>query len=181
MSAVLQLPFCEASTLQAAWQIARWRNVSKAARTKSVQTNAEPEALAEETLQKRIPRPPAEMAVYRKPTEKLLRRYLYTSMQIGRSPSILSEPVARGWASSHPVHTFEDAAIFVLDIESCLSQIPSLDREILSKIVIQEYTQIETAVLLGIGARHITNRFGLALDRLSEKLLASGLLVIPHS
>jgi hypothetical protein len=56
-----------------------------------------------------------------------------------------------------------------------------IDREILSKVVLQEYTQTETAVLLGIGARHMTNRFAVALDRLSEKLLQSGLLVVPHS
>ncbi|MGB7741472.1 MAG: hypothetical protein WBL41_01840, partial [Terracidiphilus sp.] len=70
MSAVLPLPFCEASTLQAAWQIARWRNAPKAARATSTQATTEPEALAEETPQKRIPRPPAGMVVYRKPTEK---------------------------------------------------------------------------------------------------------------
>jgi DNA-directed RNA polymerase specialized sigma24 family protein len=140
-----------------------------------------PAAVAAEEKPKREPRPAADLAVYRKPTEKLLKRYLYASMQVGRSPSILSDPVARGWASSRPVHTFEDAVIFVLDIESCLSRIPLIDREILSKVVLQEYTQTETAVLLGIGARHMTNRFAVALDRLSEKLLQSGLLVVPHS
>jgi DNA-directed RNA polymerase specialized sigma24 family protein len=79
------------------------------------------------------------------------------------------------------VHTFEDALIFVLDIETCLSQIPLIDREILSKVVLQEYTHAESAVLMGMCARHMTNRFGVSLDRLSEKLLEAGLLVIPHS
>jgi DNA-directed RNA polymerase specialized sigma24 family protein len=180
MSAVLQLPVCRASTIQAAWHIARWRQASKAARSTLVDVNAEPVAIDEEAPAKPIHRPPAGIAVYRKPTEKLLRRYLYASMQVGRSPSILSDPVARGWASSHAVHTFEDAVIFVLDMESCLSEVPPLDREILCKIVVQEYTQTETAALLGMGARHIAHRLGLALDRLSEKLLAGGLLTIPQ-
>jgi DNA-directed RNA polymerase specialized sigma24 family protein len=170
MSAVLQLPVWDTGTLQAAWQIEVFRRRPKPVAVPAVEEKA-----------KRPPRPDADLAVYRKPTEKLLRRYLYASMQVGRSPSILSDPVSRGWASSHPVHTFEDAVIFVLDIESCLDQIPLIDREILSKIVLQEYTQAETAVLLGISSRHITNRFGLALDRLSEKLLEAGLLVVPQS
>ena len=87
------------------------------------------------------------LAFYRKHTESMLRRYLYASMQVGRAPSILGDPVARGWASSRPVRTFEDAVIFVLDIEKCLSQLGSLDRELLSRIVLQEYTQAETATL----------------------------------
>jgi hypothetical protein len=52
----------------------------------------------------------------------MLRRYLYASLQVGRSPSILGGPVARGWCSSRPVHTIEDAVIFVLDMEKCLDQ-----------------------------------------------------------
>jgi DNA-directed RNA polymerase specialized sigma24 family protein len=109
----------------------------------------------------------------------MLRRYLYASMQVGRAPSILGDPVARGWASSRPIRTFEDAVIFVLDIETCLNQLGSLDRQILSRIVIQAYTQAETAQMLGMSARTMSNKFPQALDRLTEKLLESGLLVLP--
>jgi hypothetical protein len=168
MSAVLQLPAWEASTLQAASQIRiLWRD-----RKPAVRAGDEPEH--------RPPKPAANLAFYRRHTASLLRRYLYASMQVGRAPSILSDPVSRGWASSRPVHTFEDAVIFVLDIENCLNQLGALDREILSKLILQEYTQAEIAVLLGISARYMTKRLGLALDRLTERLLASGLLVIPH-
>lgn len=101
-------------------------------------------------------------------------------MQVGRAPSILGDPVARGWASSRPVRTFEDAVIFVLDIESCLSQLGSLDRELLSRVVLQEYTQVEAAAMLGMSVRTVSSRFPLALDRLTEKLLEASLLVIPR-
>jgi DNA-directed RNA polymerase specialized sigma24 family protein len=101
-------------------------------------------------------------------------------MQVGRAPSILGDPVARGWASSRPVRTFEDAVIFVLDIENCLSQLGSLDRELLSRVVLQEYTQVEAAAMLGMSVRTISSRFPLAVDRLTEKLLEASLLVIPH-
>ena len=109
-----------------------------------------------------------------------MRRYLYASTQVGRAPSILGDPVGRGWASSRPIRTFEDAVIFVLDIENCLSQLNVLDRELLSRVVLQEYTQEETAMMLGLGIRTIGYRVPLALDRLTEKLLAADLLVLPH-
>ena len=109
-----------------------------------------------------VPEPPAgapaaepliSLAFYRKHTEKMLRRYLYASMQVGRAPSILGEPIDRGWVSSRPVRTFEDAVIFVLDVENCLNQLGSLDRQMLSRIALQEYTQAEASTLLGMSDR----------------------------
>ena len=123
--------------------------------------------------------PEVSLAFYRKHTESMLRRYLYASMQVGRAPSILGDPVARGWASSRPIRTFEDAVIFILDVETCLSQLGSLDRQMLCRIVIQEYTQAVAATLLGMSVRTISYKFPLALDRLTEKLLKTGLLVLP--
>ncbi|MGA3046207.1 MAG: sigma factor-like helix-turn-helix DNA-binding protein [Terracidiphilus sp.] len=124
--------------------------------------------------------PVISLAFYRKHTEKILRRYLYASMQVGRAPSILGDSVGRGWCSSRPIRTFEDAVIFVLDVERCLSQLGSLDRQILSRIVLQEYTQAETATLLGMGVRTVSYKLPEAIDRLTEKLLDSGLLVLPQ-
>ena len=124
--------------------------------------------------------PVVSLAFYRKHTEKMLRRYLYASMQVGRAPSILGDPVGRGWVSSRPVRTFEDAVIFVLDVEKCLNQQGPLDRKMLSRIVLQEYTQAETATLLGMSVRTVCYRFPQAVDRLTEKLLQAGILVLPH-
>ncbi len=101
-------------------------------------------------------------------------------MQVGRAPSILGDPVARGWASSRPVRTFEDAVIFVLDVETCLNKLPLLDREILSRVVLQEYTQVEVAGMFGMAIRTMGYKYPLALDRLTEKLLAASLLVLPY-
>ncbi len=167
MSAALQLPMAwETSAVQEEWRIERRRWERKpAARAQTEPAQAEP---------------PTNLAFYRRHTESLLRRYLYASMQVGRAPSILSDPVSRGWASSRPVRTFEDAVIFVLDIEKCIAQLSRLDREILSRVVLQEYTQAETAVLLGMAIRTISYKYPLAVDRLTEKLLAAGLLVLPH-
>ena len=123
--------------------------------------------------------PVVSLGFYRKHTESLLRRYLYASMQVGRAPNILGDPLARGWCSSRPIRTFEDAIIFVLDVERCLNQLGSLERMMLSRIVLQEYTQAETASMLGMGVRTISYKFPEALDKLTEKLLETGLLMLP--
>lgn len=124
--------------------------------------------------------PHISLAFYRKHTEKLLRRYLYASMLVGRAPAILGEPIARGWASCRRVKTFEDAVIFVLDIERCLEKLGAVDRAILSRIVLQEYTQAETAGLLRVSLRTISYKYPMALDRLTSLLLSSKLLILPH-
>jgi hypothetical protein len=131
------------------------------------------------TNQKQDDKPDPSLAFYRKHTEKMLRRYLYASMQVGRAPNILGEPVGRGWVSSRPVRTFEDAVIFVLDVETCLNQLGSLDRQILSRVVLQEYTQTEAASLIGMSVRTMSYKFPLALDRLTELLLEASLLILP--
>jgi hypothetical protein len=125
--------------------------------------------------------PATSLAFYRKHTESMLRRYLYASMQVGRAPSILGDPVGRGWVSSRPVRTFEDAVIFVLDVEQCLKRLSVLDRHLLSKVVLQEYTQSEAAAMLGMSLRAVAYKVPQALDRLTEKLLESGLLILPNS
>jgi len=170
MSAALQLPgFFRAGVKQAAWRQQHGNRPTAAAKE-----TAQPLEAGADDL-------PISLAFYRKHTESLLRRYLYASMQVGRAPSILSEPIARGWASSRPVRTFEDAVIFVLDIERCLDQLGELDRQLLSRIVLQEYTQPEAAVLLGMSTRTVSTKFPRALDRLTQKLLDAGLLVLPNS
>jgi len=161
MSAALQLPMlCAAGTLEPIWPAAE-------AHDDEAGCCASPSINQNESL-----------AFYRGHTERMLRRYLYASMQIGRSPSILSEPLGRGWASSCRVKTFEDAVIFVMDIEHCINHLSSLDRELLSKIVIQEYTQVEAANLLGMSVRAVGYKFPEALDHLTEFLLASHLLIL---
>lgn len=169
MSAAFQLPMeWEPSTADAAWQIEQRRSKRQS------------EARQRLGLEKHGHKPPASLAFYRKHTENLLRRYLYASTQVGRAPSILGDPIGRGWASSRPIRTFEDAVIFVLDIENCLSRLNILDRELLSRVVLQDYTQEETAMMLGIGMRTIGYRVPLALDRLTEILLNANLLVLPQ-
>src|SRR5580693_45994 len=163
MSAALQLPGIFAAGIrQASWRDQQSKPRLPVAHNNIKLNEAEPEDL------------PISLAFYRRHTESMLRRYLYASMQVGRAPSILGDPIARGWASSRPVRTFEDAMIFVLDVETCLNRLGSLDRKMLCRIVIQEHTQAETASLLGMSIRSVSYKFPEALDRLTEKLLETG-------
>jgi hypothetical protein len=171
MSAALQLP--------ATWESER----PPAARPKNEDRWKEENAAdlaAEFAANESDGEPAVSLGFLRKHTARLLRRYLYASMQVGRVPSLLGVPVGRGWASSRPIRTFEDALIFVLDVEQCLSRLDWLDRELLCRVVLQEYTQAETATLLGMSARTISYRLPRAVDRLTEKLLEAGLLVVPE-
>ena len=171
MSSALRLPVIwEASTARTIWEIERNRN-DRGRQPASEQVKP--------AQAKRPPRPAENLAFYRRHTESLLNRYLYASMQVGRAPSILSDPVARGWASNRPVRTFEDAVIFVLDIERCLEKLDLIDRELISRTSLQKYTHVEAAALIGMSTRTVASRCCTALDRLTEKLLEVGLLVVP--
>jgi hypothetical protein len=171
MSAALQLPMVwGAGSLERPWQHHRGEN--------ELSPVAAGAAKPDKTAQ--AAEPAISLGFYRKHTENLLRRYLYASMQVGRAPNILGDPIARGWCSSRPIRTFEDAVIFVLDVERCLNKLGSLDRMLLSRIVLQEYTQAEAASMLGMAVRTVSYKFPKAIDHLTEKLLESGLLVLPH-
>ena len=168
MSAALKLPFVWGSASEPAYR--------PAPSQKPLPKCAPGPGLAPD---QREAEPDASLAFYRRHTETMLRRYLYASMQVGRAPSLLGDSVGRGWVSSRPVRTFEDAVIFVLDIETCLDRLSPLDRQLLSRIVLQEYTQTETASLLGMGLRTVSYKLPQALDRLTRLLLDAGLLVLP--
>ena len=119
------------------------------------------------------------LAGHRSQTEKMLRQYLYASMLVGRTPSLLNNADRRAWVSHRTTRTFEDAVIFVLDMENCLKGLSPLERELLSRIVLQEYSLAEAAAILRVSVRRITLKFEMALDELSANLLAAGLLVVP--
>jgi DNA-directed RNA polymerase specialized sigma24 family protein len=175
MSAALQLPVIWAAgtasaSLQPQLIATAVNHIEK--RQSALETNAEtPVDTAAE--------PTVTYAFYRKHTENLLRRYLYASLQVGRSPNLLGESVGRGWVSSRRVRTFEDALIFVLDVERCLKRLPALDQQLISRIVLQEFTQAETAALVGLSVRSVCTKFPQAIDRLTESLVKADLLILP--
>jgi hypothetical protein len=118
------------------------------------------------------------IAFYRKRTELLLRRYMFVSLQTGRVPSLIGNCVFRGKASSYRMHNFEDAVIFLFDIEKCLKRIDPFGRELIARIALQEYTQEEVAQLIGQSPRSIIRKYVETLDALSRIFLDLELLDI---
>ena len=122
--------------------------------------------------------PISSLAFYRRYTELLLRRYMQVSLRMGRVPSVLGNCMFRGRVSSYRVQSFEDAVIFVYDVERCMKQLCPEDRELIARVALQEYTQAEAAELTGLGLRTVVRRYGDALDTLTRMFLDKELLEV---
>lgn len=114
--------------------------------------------------------------MYRGRTLMLLKRYMRLSIEVGRLPSVLGREFFRTHVTSYSVSTFEDTVIFVHDVETCLGKLDPFSQALIAKIVLQEYSQDETARLLGCWRRTVGRRYSDALDRLSRMFLDGGLL-----
>lgn len=120
-----------------------------------------------------------ELAFYRKYTEGMLRRYMYRSMEIGRVPALLGDFSFRGRATHKNGYTFEDSVIFVHDVERCLTKLNAVERELVKRLALQEYTLAETSALTGMSVRTVGRRYSDALDRLTEIFLRLKLMQVP--
>jgi RNA polymerase sigma factor (sigma-70 family) len=114
--------------------------------------------------------------IYRARTVAMLRRYMRYSIETGRLPSLLGREFFRSKVTSYSVTTFEDRVIFVHDMEICLAKLDEFSREILARIVLQEYEHDEAASLLGCTRMTVHRRLIEALDKLSNILLTVRLL-----
>ncbi|PSH04992.1 MAG: hypothetical protein CXZ00_04430 [Acidobacteria bacterium] len=116
------------------------------------------------------------LAAYRPYTRALLRRYFRMAVDIGRLPSVLGGLCFRARVSSYKLHTFEDAVIFVHDIERVFDRVERHHLEIIAGTVLLEYSVPEAALRLGITVQRAERRYAAALDSLSKILLESNLL-----
>jgi len=109
-------------------------------------------------------------------TMALLRRYFRMSLDIGRLPSLLGREFFRARVTSYHLHSFEDVVILVHDVERCLERLDEFARQLVARVVFQDYTWDETAVLMGCSRRTVARQFPRTLDLLSEIFLELGLL-----
>jgi hypothetical protein len=124
------------------------------------------------------PLPVGGLAFYRKHTESVLRKYMRVSLDMGRVPCVLGKVVFRGRVSSYRVRNFEDAVIFVIDVERCLTKLDQPSQELIARIALQEHTHSVAAQLTGQSLRSVSRKYGEVLDRLTVKFLKSKLLVV---
>ena len=113
---------------------------------------------------------------YRRLTVILLRRYLRYSLEAGRLPSILGSEFFRTQVTSYGVTTFEDRVIFVHDVEICLQRLDEFSQKLIARHILQEHNHWATAKLLHCNEKRVRRNTPIALDFLSEILLAAGVL-----
>jgi DNA-directed RNA polymerase specialized sigma24 family protein len=124
-------------------------------------------ALYEEQRQRRI---------YRARTVTMLRRYMRYSIETGRLPSLVGREFFRSKITKYQIATFEDRVIFVLDMEKCLEQLDDFGRQVLGRIVLQEYGQEDAARSLGCTRMTVHRKLLESLDQLSDILVSVDLL-----
>ncbi len=117
-----------------------------------------------------------ELWAYRERTLALLHRYFRMSIEVGRLPSILGREFFRAEVSHYRAQTFEDAVVFVLDVEQCLERLDELSRRLIAYRVFQDYTQEETARRLHCSERTVRRRYPEALDHVTQLFQESGIL-----
>ena len=114
--------------------------------------------------------------LYRERTIAMLKRYLRISIEVGRLPSILGRELFRSKVTSYRMSSFEDAVIFVHDVERALDQLDSFGKDLVAVIIFQDYSQDEAAEVLHCARRTVCREFPAAIDRVSEMFLDGGLL-----
>src|SRR5213595_4018319 len=83
----------------------------------------------------------AEMWLYRHRTIAMLRRYLRISIEVGRLPSLLGRELFRSKVTSYRMTSFEDAVIFVYDVERALEQLDDFGKDLVAVVIFQDYSQ----------------------------------------
>ena len=113
---------------------------------------------------------------YRPRTTKLLRRYGRLSVEVGRLPSLLGKDIFRSRIAHHSAKNFEDAVIFVADMERVLDHLSDGDRRMLAMNILEDYTVEEVARLMQCSQRTVERQLFAALDHLSRGLGKVGML-----
>lgn len=117
-----------------------------------------------------------ERRVYRGRAIAMLRRYLKYSLETGRVPSLVGADFFRARVTRYRVTSFEDRVIFVHDMERCLSRLDEFSRQVLGRIVLQEYEHEQVARQLGCTRMTVHRKLREALDELIKILLEVRLL-----
>jgi len=114
--------------------------------------------------------------LYRRKTTALLRRYMRWSLEAGRVPSLLGRELFRARITAYTATTFESRVIFLHDMERCLDQLQDFDRQLIGRVVLQEYDHEAAARILQCTRRTLLRRLPELIDELSESFLKAGLL-----
>jgi DNA-directed RNA polymerase specialized sigma24 family protein len=74
------------------------------------------------------------------------------------------------------LRTFEDAVIFVFDIERCLGELGEHEYEVIARVILRGENPDRAAHEMHCTSRSVYRTLPEALDKLSKKLLRRGIL-----
>jgi DNA-directed RNA polymerase specialized sigma24 family protein len=114
--------------------------------------------------------------LYRKKTTGLLRRYVQWLPEAGRVPSLLGRELFHAKISTYSATTFEERVIFLHDVRRCLNRLKGFDRQIIDRIVLQEYDHDAAAQILQCDRKTIERRLPELIDELTDAFLRADLL-----
>jgi hypothetical protein len=117
-----------------------------------------------------------ELSLYRDYTVGMLRRYFRMSIELGRLPSILGREFFRAKVTSYRMNSFEDVVILVHDVEKCISLLDPFSQQLIARVVLEEHTHEEAALVMRCARKTVSRLMPEALDQLSEIFLRKGIL-----
>jgi hypothetical protein len=117
-----------------------------------------------------------ELSLYRDYTIGMLRRYFRMSIELGRLPSILGREFFRAKVTSYRVNSFEDVVILVHDVEKCISLLDDFSQQLIARVVLEEHTHEEAALVMRCARKTVSRLMPEALDQLSDIFLRKGIL-----
>ena len=121
---------------------------------------------------------PEPLYIYRTSCVAMLRRYFRMSVELGRLPALLGREFFRSRSDTIRDAWFEDAVIYVHDVENCINCLKHFDQQVIARVVFQDYTQQDAAKLLGCTDRYLRKRLSVTLDVLSQLFLERNMMVL---
>jgi len=106
----------------------------------------------------------------------LLHRFLRTALSVGRMPSLVGREIFRTRVQARPPSAFEDAVLFVCDIEKCLSTLEPLEQRLIAFCVLENRSEWEASRQFRASQGFISRHLGHALDSLHVTFCSRGLL-----
>jgi hypothetical protein len=109
----------------------------------------------------------------------LLLRYFRTALMTGRMPSLLGREIFRPDTSLLPSSAFEEAVLFVCDVERCLRALAPFDQRLIAVCILEERSEWQAARLLRCNQMDVCRRLMEVLDLLHDTFCRTGLLPKP--
>lgn len=116
------------------------------------------------------------MTLERVQTVVMLHRFFRTALQVGRMPSLLGREIFRSRTANLPARAFEDAVVFVCDVERCLRSLESQEQKLIGFCILAEHPEWEAARRFHLSQSDVSRRLNRALDLLHETFCRLGLL-----